>query len=259
MPNITLGFRFKDYKLRIEVEKGDLSYANEMNMTLSFPESFTASDFNMFFTICYFIKKSFAKDRFEKQIEIPFSALESFLPNNIKDKKRFHESVVKFANKIKYVSETYVIKTIEEEIFGVDMFFTSIKAYRNKQILSLEVNKKAKEFLFSFSRYLYFNLHEFCGIKSKYSKSIFRILIQFKNVKSNFKGEKELTLTKKQFRDLLSIPKKYKSTEVDRLVLKPSSSELSDGYFNKVDFVKEFSDSNDIIAYKIIFDDSNRK
>ena len=255
MPNITLGFRFKDYKLRIEVEKGDLSYANEMNMTLVFPDSFTASDFNMFFTLCYFIKK----DRFNNKVEIPFSALESFLPNDIKDKKRFHESVVKFANKIKYVSETYTIKTIEEEIFGLDMFFTSIKAYRNKQILSLEVNKKAKEFLFSFSRYLYFNLHEFCGIKIKYSKSVFRILIQFKNVKSNFKGEKELTLTKKQFRNLLSIPKKYKSTEVDRLVLKPSSSELSDGYFNKVDFVKEFSDSNDIIAYKIIFDDSNRK
>ncbi|MBQ3166715.1 replication initiation protein [Campylobacter sp.] len=255
MPNITLGFRFKDYKLRIEVEKGDLSYANEMNMTLSFPDSFTASDFNMFFTLCYFIKK----DRFNNKVEIPFSALESFLPNDIKDKKRFHESVVKFANKIKYVSETYTIKTIEEEVYGLDAFFTSIKAYRNKQILSLEVNKKAKEFLFSFSRYLYFNLHEFCGIKSKYSKSVFRILIQFKNVKSNFKGEKELTLTKKQFRNLLSIPKKYKSTEVDRLVLKPSSSELSDGYFNKVNFVKEFSDSNDIIAYKIIFDDSNRK
>ena len=80
-----------------------------------------------------------------------------------------------------------------------------------------------------------------------------------KNVKSNFKGEKELTLTKKQFRDLLSIPKKYKPAHIDQKVLKPSSSELSDGYFNKVDFVKEFSDSNDIIAYKIIFDDSNRK
>ncbi|WP_086295943.1 RepB family plasmid replication initiator protein [Campylobacter devanensis] len=129
--------------MKIEVEKGDLSYANEINMTLSFPESFTASDFNM--------------------------------------------------------------------------FFTSIKAYRNKQILSLEVNKTAKEFL-SFSRYLYFNLYEFCGIKSKYSKSVFRILIQFKNVKSNFKGEKELTLTKKQFRNLLSIPINFlKSSQILKL------------------------------------------
>ena len=118
------------------------------------------------------------------------------------------DMINQLVDKIKYVSETYTIKTIEEEVYGLDMFFTSIKTYRNKQILSLEVNKKAKEFLFTFSRYLYFNLHEFCGIKSKYSKSIFRILIQFKNVKSNFKGEKELTLTKKQFRDLLSIPKK---------------------------------------------------
>ncbi|WP_297986643.1 replication initiation protein [uncultured Campylobacter sp.] len=141
----------------------------------------------------------------------------------------------------------------------ISYYVNSIKAYRNKQILSLEVNKKAKEFLFNFGKYLYFNLHEFCGIKSKYSKSVFRILIQFKNVKSNFKGEKELTLTKKQFRDLLSIPKKYKPAHIDQKVLKPSSSELSDGYFNKVDFVKEFSDSNDIIGYKIIFDDSNRK
>ncbi|WP_086290823.1 replication initiation protein [Campylobacter devanensis] len=130
--------------MKIEVEKGDLSYANDMNMTLVSPESFTASDFNM--------------------------------------------------------------------------FFTSIKAYRNKQILSLEVNKMAKEFLFSFSRYLYFNLHEFCGIKSKYSKSVFRILIQFKNVKSNFKGEKELTLTKKQFRNLLSIPINFlKSSQILKL------------------------------------------
>lgn len=255
MPNITLGFRFKEFIMKIEVEKGDLSYANEMNMTLSFPESFTASDFNMFFTICYFIKK----DRFNDKIEIPFSALESFLPSKIKNKKRFHEDIVKFVDKIKLISKIYTIKTIEEEVYGLDAFFTSIKTYRNKQILSLEVNKKAKEFLFTFSRYLYFNLHEFCGIKSKYSKSIFRILIQFKNVKSNFKGEKELTLTKKQFRDLLSIPKKYKPAHIDQKVLKPSSSELSDGYFNKVDFVKEFSDSNDIIAYKIIFDDSNRK
>ncbi len=33
--------------MKIEVEKGDLSYANDMNMTLVFPESFTASDFNI--------------------------------------------------------------------------------------------------------------------------------------------------------------------------------------------------------------------
>lgn len=34
--------------MKIEVEKGDLSYTNEMNMTLVFSDSFTASDFNMF-------------------------------------------------------------------------------------------------------------------------------------------------------------------------------------------------------------------
>lgn len=155
--------------MKIEVEKGDLSYANEMNITLSFSWSFTALDFNMFFTLCYFIKK----DRFNDKIEIPFSALESFLPSKIKNKKRFHEDIVKFVDKIKLISK---------------------------------------------SRYLYFNLHEFCGIKSKYSKSVFRILIQFKNVKSNFKGEKELTLTKKQFRNLLSIPINFlKSSQILKL------------------------------------------
>lgn len=57
MPNITLGFRFKEFIMKIEVEKGDLSYANEMNMTLVFPDSFTASDFNMFLLFVILSKK----------------------------------------------------------------------------------------------------------------------------------------------------------------------------------------------------------
>lgn len=88
--------------MKIEVEKGDLSYANEMNMTLVFPDIFTALDFN----------------RFNDKIKIPFSALESFLPSKIKNKKRFHEDIIKFIDKVKLVNKTYTIKTIEEEILA---------------------------------------------------------------------------------------------------------------------------------------------
>lgn len=51
------------------------------------------------------------------------------MPSKIKNKKRFHEDIIKFIDKVKLINKTYTIKTIEEEIFGVDMFFTSIKAY----------------------------------------------------------------------------------------------------------------------------------
>lgn len=89
-----------------------------------------------------------------------------------------------------------------------------------------------------------YELAEFTSLKSTYSKTMYRILKQWKSL-----GEKEFKI--EQFRELLDIPKSYNTSAINRAVIKPIEKELPQ-YFTglKVKAIKKNTQGTPVIAYK---------
>ena len=87
--------------------------------------------------------------------------------------------------------------------------------------ISLEVNKKNK-YLFSElqSRFTQYSLSEFLEIDGSHSKTLYRILKQWK-----YKGETPL-ITIEKFKFLFGLNEKYKLGDIDRWVINPAIDEL---------------------------------
>ena len=110
--NYTLKFTQRSQNKLIDTS---FSCSNEIN-SIIFP-SFTARNFNIFFTICYFVSKHIKENggiktikrnkinadikHWDKEeydfIEINYSDLKTFLPQ-IKNKKRFYKQSYEFSN-----------------------------------------------------------------------------------------------------------------------------------------------------------------
>lgn len=89
-----------------------------------------------------------------------------------------------------------------------------------------------------------YELAEFTNLKSTYSKTMYRILKQWKSL-----GEKEFKV--EQFRELLDIPKSYNISAINRQVIKPIEKELPQ-YFTglKIKPIKKNTQGTPVIAYR---------
>lgn len=92
-----------------------------------------------------------------------------------------------------------------------------------------------------------YELAEFTSLKSTYSKTMYRILKQWKSL-----GEKEFKVD--QFRELLDIPKSYNTSSINRAVIKPIQKELPQ-YFTrlKVKPIKKTTQGTPVIAYRFVW------
>ena len=89
-----------------------------------------------------------------------------------------------------------------------------------------------------------YELAEFTSLKSTYSKTMYRILKQWKSL-----GEKEFKID--QFRELLDIPKSYNTSSINRAVIKPIEKELPQYFANlKIKAIKKNTQGTPVIAYK---------
>lgn len=89
-----------------------------------------------------------------------------------------------------------------------------------------------------------FELKQFTNIRSTYAKEMFKKLKQWRTV-----GKKEYPVD--VFRAMLQIPKSYRATDINQVVLKPIKEELSQ-YFTglKVKPIKARKRGNPIISYE---------
>lgn len=244
-------FRNGEYVLKVVSKRKDyLSYRNELN-SLVFPLNFTSSDFNIFFTICYLAKK-----HKYNAFDLPFEALTTFLNSNIKNKKRFCDEVVLFEHKALKLIQLQKIKTEDEEISGGNPFFLKLQAFRNKQILRIKLNPYAVDLLINFGYFMSFNMYEFCSIKGKYAKTIFRLIKQYENLKGDELGKKVIHMDKQEFLRFVNSPESYDDTDIDRYVLKPSIKELNNGYYKNLDYEKVKAKNNKKVTcgYRFTFE-----
>ena len=100
--------------------------------------------------------------------------------------------------------------------------FTKYSIIRDKQRVIISVNPEFKGLFNQLKNWTRFNLEQFTNLDSTYSKTMFRLLKQYRT-----QGWAEFS--KETFFDLLDIPKSYwnSPSNIDKLILKPIKEELT--------------------------------
>lgn len=240
-------------KCNFKKTNGTFVCQNKMNSIL-FPVNFTARDYDVFFTICWFAKqKGYVENR--GFIEMPYSEIIRFYEKDI-NKTRLNDEIKNFREKVLGTKGTAIYKTMRydndnDEITTVGIFFIEMELFRNKQILRFKLNPIALDILFSVLQFMKINLYDFVSIKSKFAKTLYRLLIQYENKKADKNGFKCVNFSRLEFENLMAVPDKYASTDIDSRVIDPSINELDENYFKKIVFEKQYSNANKnkIIGY----------
>lgn len=249
-------------------------YRNEMN-SIRFP-NFSAMDFNLFFTICYFgIKQNKNKRALKKSVKIKFDDLRIFMPQ-IKNKKRFFDEIAKFVkyklnligvNVFEYdevLEENGVLRKIDNgkrKLKGA-VFIKKYVLDEENEELYLEFTSYAYSLLNEFGNFMSFDMNEFCSFENKYTKTLFRLLKQYENSNAYIDEKnphiKAITMSKDEFKKFMDTPDNYESKDLERKVIKPSIKEIKSktSYFNGS---THKSYSIQMIDYEKIFEEYEKK
>lgn len=175
-----------------------IRYANSLN-NVSF-DIFTDTEQNILFTLIFLV-------RGENKFRISFTSLKRLMIRRIYGKK-LHSLLRNFEGKF---SQLY-----KRNIYIFDDFFID---WETKH-LEITIGEKTS-YLYNdlHNNYTTFRLEEFLVLVSGYSKTLYRVLRQWESVrKKEFKIE--------DFREILSIPPKYRISEIHKIVLKQIKKEL---------------------------------
>ena len=222
------------------VYEKDLSveYENRFNQIIF--RDFTEADFNIFFILC-----AIAKNQRTRTITIKFEQMREFVESD-KNRRRFYKNIIDFAKKLNSLkAEKSQIDEEGYERFSAYTFFEKIMADEKSRTLVIKVTESSMELINDItSHFTRFEVREFCAINNKYAKNLYRLLKQFQAT-----GRYVVKYSK--FRELMSIPAKYESCDIDKRILKPSVLKLAENspytnkpYFENLTFEKIKEDSN---------------
>ena len=210
-----------------------VKYRNRLNQIPL--RKFNTEEMNIFFTIA-----SRFTEKGTKGSTLSFSKL-----RHLSHFKRHGEYFVQELNKL--YDKLLAINAYTDDGKTIDRFvaFNEYKIEREDKVVKISVNPKFKD-LFndlvnSFTR---FSLSEFANLKSTYSKTLFRIIKQFRTT-----GHLEFKIS--DFRNLLDIPKSYRQFNIDRRVLAPIRIELVPLFKNfAYTKIKKKTQGRAVIGYK---------
>lgn len=203
-----------------EIVKYD-NYMNNLKFT-----GFTTTDFNFLMALC-----SRMRDKETNKIVFSFAEL-----RNITNYKKSN-SIKQFVADLEHMNEKLMRVTCklrtETEIIMFVLFPTFI-INLNKQTLTVAVNEHFKfilnELIKNFTR---FELKDFISLQSKYSKTLFRLLKQFKTT-----GTYETTVS--DFRVKMDCPEAYNNKQFMQNVINPTLKELQN-YFQDLQCTVQYA------------------
>lgn len=192
-----------------------VKYDNYMN-ALKFTR-FTTTDFNFLMLLC-----SKMRDKDVTELTIPFEELREktgYTRTSIQkfriDLERMNEKLMRVTCKLK--TETRTLMFVLFPTFDINL---------ENQTLTVSVNEKFKfilnELIKNFTR---FDLSEFVKLNSKYSKTLYRLLKQFKST-----GRLEINLD--EFKRKMDCPASYSNKYIMDLIIKPVLKELQNYFQN---------------------------
>ena len=205
-------------------ENNIVRYHNDLNSITFY--KFGSIDFDLFMSIC-----SRMADKGIAEIRIPFEELRNISGFNN------HWSEKKFISCLDSMNGKQLLSQgrIETDQY-IDRFniFRKMRIDKEQRFLYVQADEEYLYILNELKRnFTRFELQEFVGLDSKYSKTLYRLLKQYRTT-----GLYRVTLN--EFKRLLSIPKSYSNKYISDKIIKPSMSALSK-YFNN-------------LAYKVLYE-----
>ena len=211
-----------------------VKYHNDLNTVIM--RKWTAEEMNFFFAII-------AKVRNQGTSKLSFDTneIKELVDFSQKDDKRWQEIMRNCAKKVTQL--TYFED--DGKRFEVMTLFSRFVVDYEKKIVEVEVSKNFDYVLNRLEvQFTQYELEEFTNIRSTYAKTAYRLLKQWRTI-----GRKEFSVD--EFKTLMDTPKSYKSSHIDRLVLKPILKELSQYFIGlKVKKIKSNKRGNPVLGYE---------
>lgn len=189
-----------------------VKYDNYIN-NLKF-KNFSSTDLDFLMFLCAKMKNknteemTFDFSDIRQAIKHPVTSNDRF----IKELKGMNEKMLSISCKLESEKETLSF-----------MLFSTFNINKEDNVLTVAVNKKfafiLNELVKKFTR---FELAEFIGLNSKYSKNLYRLLKQYRTTGKYVSNGVE------EFKEILDSPKSYKAKEFKSFVLDVAIKELKD-------------------------------
>lgn len=158
-----------------------------------------------------------------------------------KNINRWNKAMIEVSQKVSQLNYYYE----DEERYVLMMLFSTFEVNKKEQTLTVQVSEHFDYVLNQLNAtFTSYELREFTELRSSYSKSMYRLLKQWRTV-----GKKRFSVD--EFSMLLDIPNSYSKGMVDRQIINPIIDELSNYFDNlKVKKIKENTRGNPITHYE---------
>lgn len=210
-----------------------VKYHNDLNTVVM--RKWTSEEMNFFFTI---IAK--ARDEGTKLMKFNADELRGIASKEM-HLPRWSQTMRSVADKV--VDLKYYERT--EHSYLVMNLFSYFRVDELERTVEVEVSSKFEYIINKLEvQFTQYELEEFTNIRSTYAKTAYRLLKQWRTYgKRAFKIE--------EFKTLLDMPSTYKSSEIDRAVVKPIIAQLSP-YFEdlQVNKIKSNKRGNPVLGYE---------
>lgn len=177
-------------------------------------EGFTAVQLDLFMGICHIMQ-----DKEDKEEHISFKRIRE----ESGYKSSSNERLLKDLEKMRLRLRELNYASIETEDFEGDVALFSVfaKSKKVEDAWVVGVNKYATYLLNNLTKqWTIIHIREFTSLKSKYSKLLYKQLMQWRS-------EGIYITTQENLRNALDIPEKYETKQMNSKILKPSVEELS--------------------------------
>lgn len=198
-------------------------YKNEFN-TIPL-RNFTSIEMNLLFSIM-----SKLRDRGLTEVTLSFHELK-----NLSNYNKVHRLNM-FVNDLERTYDKLInlnVKIGDEKKWTKFVFFTRYSIDKDNQTVNIAVNPEFRYIINELTdEFTKFELKEVVKLKSSYSKSLYKLLKQFR-------ATGYVSYDINTFKKLLCIPESYKMCNIDQRILKPAVKELSQ-YFEWLKYKKIF-------------------
>ncbi len=215
--------------------------SNELNQ---FPMSdFDASEMNLFYLVC-----SKVRDRDSDLVEIKIEEIKELSKSTITSNPRFVNQLFVFCKKINSKSS---ISLKRDKGFIIANLFMLFELNDDETVLQVQVNPRfIKHFNQLANQFTQFDLEEFVALKKKRSKTLYRLLKQWKTI-----GKYSVSL--EELKILLGASEDIASNTFNSYFVKPALEELKSTSAFKTLSVKKIRKNRKIVSYEFTWQRDN--
>ena len=215
-------------------------YKNEMN-TLSIGK-WTAEEMNFLFAILTQVR-----DEGCKELKFDTYDLREYVEFDRTQPKRWNKTMIAVTKKISQL----VYFNMEDNVFEAMPLFRKFSVKLDEQVVTVRVSEEMEYILnklrIDTGNWTQFEFFEFATLISVYSKTVYRFLKQYR--KTGFWKD-----SLEDFKSLLSVPKSYSPSDIDKRVLKPVMKELPSIFKRlKIHKIKSRRRGNQLLGYEFTF------